>query len=223
MVKNEDVQSVKERFALMLFDCGAIQFGQFRLKLHETNPDAPLSPIYINLRVLRSDVDAFSMACEAYSDMLAEAYPGQIKPDYLADIPTAATYFVAPLCFETGIPIITPKMDKKTHGVADAIEGKFMADREVALFDDLVTQAHSKIEAANILKNAGLMVKNIFVLVDREQGGREELETAGYKLWSYIKISKLLQILLKNDKITKVQYDEVGQYLGLIISKSGGA
>ncbi len=213
---------MKEQDALMLFDCGAIQFGQFRLKLHETNPEAPLSPIYINLSVLRSDIDALSMACGVYSDMLAEAYPGR-QPDYLADIPTAATYFVVPLCLEIRIPIITPKVDKKTHGVADAIEGKFIAGREVALFDDVVTQGQTTIEAANILKNAGLIVKNIFVLVDREQGGRKELATAGYKLWSYIKISELFQILLKNNKITKVQYDEVGQYLGLAISKSGGA
>ena len=219
MVQNEDVQSMKEQFALALFEFGAIQFGQFRLKLHETNPEAPLSPIYINLRVLRSNVDALLMAVDAYLNLLNKAYPDKNKLDYLADIPTAATYFVVPLCLETCIPIITPKIDKKTHGTVDSIEGKFITGREAALFDDLVTQAHSKIEAANILKNAGLIVKNIFVLVDREQGGHEGLTAAGYKLWSYIKISELLQILLENNKITKVQYNEVGQYLGLAISK----
>jgi hypothetical protein len=44
----------REQLAVELLNIGAIKFGNFRLKLHEKNPDAPLSPIYIDLRLLRS-------------------------------------------------------------------------------------------------------------------------------------------------------------------------
>lgn len=40
----------EEDLALKLFDIGAVQFGEFKLKLHEKNPDAPLSPIFFNFR-----------------------------------------------------------------------------------------------------------------------------------------------------------------------------
>ena len=45
-----DIDVIDIILADELFDLGAIQFGNFKLKLHEKNPNAPLSPIYLNLR-----------------------------------------------------------------------------------------------------------------------------------------------------------------------------
>jgi hypothetical protein len=56
----------QERLALALFDVGAIKFGDFRLRLHEENPDAPLSPVYLDLKVLRRFPDAKEAAVDAY-------------------------------------------------------------------------------------------------------------------------------------------------------------
>jgi len=41
----------KQQLAVELYNAGAIQFGAYQLKMHEEHPDAPLSPIYINLRM----------------------------------------------------------------------------------------------------------------------------------------------------------------------------
>lgn len=43
----EGLTEAQERLCSQLFDIGAIKFGSFKLKLHEKNPEAPLSPIYI--------------------------------------------------------------------------------------------------------------------------------------------------------------------------------
>ena len=51
-------------FADALLGCKA-KFGAFRLKLHETLPEAPLSPIYLDLRVLQSFPDAMDAAVAA--------------------------------------------------------------------------------------------------------------------------------------------------------------
>jgi hypothetical protein len=40
-----------QRLAKAIFDLGAVQFGKFHLKLHETHPKTPLPPIYFNLRI----------------------------------------------------------------------------------------------------------------------------------------------------------------------------
>ena len=60
---------ILQQVADTLFDLGVIKFGAFRLKLHEKNPDAPLSPIYVNLRLLRSYPDAMKGVVEIFRDM----------------------------------------------------------------------------------------------------------------------------------------------------------
>ncbi|MEA3422120.1 MAG: hypothetical protein U9Q97_10650, partial [Acidobacteriota bacterium] len=140
-----------EELALRLFKIGAIKFGSFRLKLHDEHPDAPLSPIYVDLRILRSYPDVIGEVVEAYKKKLIEVDP---MVDLIADVPTAATPIVSILMYQTQIPMITPKKPK-THGVASKVEGKFKTGQKVLLIDDLITKASSKLEAAEILEDNG--------------------------------------------------------------------
>lgn len=110
-----------EELALHLFEIGAIKFGAFKLKLHEKYPDAPLSPIYIDLRMLRSHPEVMDEVVEAYRKELVRVDP---TVDLIADIPTAATPIVSILMSKTRIPMITPKKPK-THGISSKIEGEF--------------------------------------------------------------------------------------------------
>lgn len=198
--------------ALGLFDAGAIKFGAFKLKLHEKNPDAPLSPIYIDLRLLRSEPEVMDEAIRSLEDLIFDKELDE-EVDLLADIPTAATPIVAILMHEIGIPMITPKKDEKTHGISPKIEGKFQAGQRVLLIDDLITKADSKLEAVKALESNGLTVENILVLVDREQGGAETLEKAGYNFHTVFKITELLNFYLKEGKIDQKKYDETITYL----------
>lgn len=198
-----------ERLALHLFKAGAIKFGAFKLKLHEKCPDAPLSPIYVDLRILRSEPEIMNYVVEAYREKIVEI--DQLI-DLIADIPTAATPIVSILMSQTKIPMITPKKPK-THGVASKIEGKFRKGQEVILIDDLITKADSKLEAAKALKDNGLIVRDVLVLVDREQGGEEVLKKHGYNLHSIFKITDLLDLYLEKKKISQKKYDETISYL----------
>ncbi len=175
-------------FADALLAVGAVQFGEFRLKLHETQPNAPLSPIYINLRVLRSFPDAMDVAVDALAETISSA--GLTFTRY-ADIPMAATPLVAVLSHNTRIGQITPR-GAKSHGLTGTVDGAFQQGDRVLLIDDLVTHADSKIEAARVLEANGLVVHDIAVLIDREQGGREELAKAGYTLHATIRLGQLL-------------------------------
>ncbi len=60
-----------ERLATALAEAGAVKFGAFRLKLHQERPDAPLAPLYIDLRVLRSFPDQMDVAVDVYRRLLA--------------------------------------------------------------------------------------------------------------------------------------------------------
>src|SRR5262249_2981402 len=150
-----------EELARALYEAGAIQFGAFRLKLHETRPDAPLSPLYINLRLLRSHPDQMDVSVTAYQALLAEC-----EFDLPADVPMAATPFVAILSHLTRVPQITPR-EPKTHGSGARIDGVYQPGQTAVVIDDLVTGADSKLEAIRVLEDAGLTVRDVLVLVDR--------------------------------------------------------
>src|SRR5579864_1701908 len=106
-------------FADGLLTSGAVKFGAFRLKLHETQPDAPLSPIYVDLRVLRSYPDAMDAAVATLDELIVADGPAF---DCYADIPMAATPLVAVLSHLTRVPMITPR-EPKTHGLSGSING----------------------------------------------------------------------------------------------------
>lgn len=197
----------KTRFVAALYDIGAIQFGAFRLKLHETQPDAPLSPIYVDLRMIRSHPDVRDGAIH----MLAHL-AGDRTFDILADVPTAATPLVAILAHELRKPMITPR-EAKTHGSGARIDGTYRSGQRVLLVDDLITRADSKLEAIRTLEAAGLIVRDVAVLVDREQGGAAQLHARGYALHAACTLHELLDEYLATDKIDRAKYDEVLTYL----------
>ncbi len=197
-----------EAFALMLYQIGAIKFGAFKLKLHEITPDAPLSPVYIDLRILRSFPDAMDSAINIYKDLIAG-----IKYDVLADIPTAATPIVAILSYRMRVPMISPRLEKKKHGAKTPIDGSFKEGQVALLIDDLVTLADTKLEAAAVLEENGLTVNDIAVLLDREQGGLEELRRRGYACHAAFKLKELLDLYLNSMQIDEEQYGQIMAYL----------
>ena len=206
----EGLKELRRRhLALALYDCGAIKFGAFRLKLHDTQPEAPLSPFYINLRILRSLPNLLDQVAEA---MLEKNQEDKIDFDIFSDIPTAVTPIVSVMVHKSKIPMISPKISK-THGLAGDIDGLYEPGQKVLLVDDLVTKADSKIEAAQVLGKNKLIVKDIIVLFDREQGGEEALLQAGYKLHAVFKMGDTLKLYLDEGKIDQTKYDETVAYL----------
>lgn len=204
----EGLTSAQETLSEQLFDIGAIKFGDFKLKLHDTHPEAPLSPIYIDLRVLRRFPQAKKAAVNAYQELISP-----LKFDLLADIPTAATPLVASLSDRLGIGMITPRTNLKTHGTGATIDGFLDSDKgkTVLLIDDLVTDAGSKLEAAKVLIQKGLVVCDVVVLIDREQKGREELAERSLKMHSAMNITQMLDFYTRFGQIgikEKVRVDQ---------------
>ena len=195
------MNSEKIRLALKLFDVGAVKFGAFRLKLHDSNPHAPLSPIYIDLRVLRSYPEMMDLVSDVYASLLSE-----LHFDYLADVPTAATPIVTLVCHKLRVPMISPRIAEKAHGTGSKIDGIFQAGKTAIVIDDLITKADSKIKAIQVLEENGLIVRDLVVLVDREQGGILELQKRGYNCHTIFGLGQLLDIYRAHDKISTEQY-----------------
>lgn len=203
-----DLTETQCAFADALLATGAVKFGAFRLKLHEKQPDAPLSPIYVDLRTLRSFPDALDDAVLTLVEMIAAQ---SLSFDLYADVPQAATPLVAVLAHITRTGMITPR-EAKTHGAGDAINGAYAPGQTALVIDDLVTRAESKLEAIHVLEAHGLRVRDVAVLVDREQGGAEQLAAAGYQLHAAVTLSQLLDHWRATGGIDDATYERVHAY-----------
>jgi orotate phosphoribosyltransferase len=70
----------------------------------------------------------------------------------------------------------------KSHGTMQWIEGNIITGDKVVVVDDVITTGKSTIEAITRAKEGGLEVVKIIALVDRQEGGKENIEALGYKV-----------------------------------------
>jgi len=76
-----------------------------------------------------------------------------------------------------------------------------------------VSSGQSKLEGIRPLEELGAKVNLVMVVVDREQGGRENLEKNGYQFTALTTISEIVNSLLQNKKISKIQATLVTNFI----------
>lgn len=192
---------VKE-LALALHDHGCVKFGTFQLKSGLT------SPIYVDLRLLVSHPTLLRKVAWR----MAEA-ADELTFDRIAAIPYAALPIGVAMALQMERPMIYPRREVKQHGTRRAIEGAFETGETALLIDDLITRGGSKLEAIEALQAADLVVRDVLVLIDREQGGTEDLAEQGYCLHAVLQLSQLLGALANRGRITPGQHADILDYL----------
>ena len=133
--------------------------------------------------------------------------------DRIAAVPYAALPLAAAVSFLTNKPWIYTRKEAKDHGIQRPIEGLYNKGETVVVIDDLVTTGASKLEVIQPIEAQGLKVKDVVVLVDREQGGKEQLAKKGYNLHPVINFSEMLKILKDKGKINSEKYQETIAFL----------
>lgn len=182
--------------------------GEFALKVHEVKPEAPLSPIYVNLRNLPEEVLA------KIAQVLAEV-PLTTPQDYCTGVPKAALVIAQKFSEAAGIPFINvfDKIGPDTDRKIVIKEGMSpQPDTKLLVIDDVIAHGKSKLEALEAAKAIGFYV-NMLVLIDREQGGIEQIEKEGCKVYAAMKLTDILDYYMEKNMITKKQYGKSMDYL----------
>ena len=91
-------------------------------------------------------------------------------------------YAIAAASYAEGPPLdaFTVRKEPKQHGTQRLIEGNFAAGATVVVVEDVITSGSSALRAIQAVLAEGGFVAGVLAVVDRQQGGREKLEAAGY-------------------------------------------
>lgn len=185
-----------------LVSIGSVKFGDFTLK------SGIQSPIYLDLRLIVSHPQLLKHIAQALLELSS-----QLAFDCIAGIPYTALPIATAFSLESGVPMIYSRKEKKSYGTANRIEGIWNPKDRVLIIDDLITNGESKFETFHIFKDAGLQVKDTIVLIDREQGGKERLEQAGYRLFSIISIFEIIDRMKETRQIDAETVETVYKFL----------
>jgi orotate phosphoribosyltransferase len=90
-----------------------------------------------------------------------------------------------------GLPAVFVRKTAKTYGTCRLAEGGDVADRRVAVIEDVVTLGGQVIESCLQLRARDAEISTVLCVIDREAGGREALAAEGLELRSLFTISEL--------------------------------
>ncbi len=168
--------------------------GQFTLA------SGRISSLYIDARLTTMSPEGLALIGPLGLDMLrtsdwrVDAVGGMT----LGADPIAYAISYASILHGDGSPPIrafTVRKEAKTHGTGRLIEGPFRAGDRVAVIEDTITTGASALRAVEAVRVAGGVVIGVLALVDREEGGREALESAGLQVRSLTRASEIVALL----------------------------
>jgi len=151
-----------------------------------------LSTYYIDLKQITFDPEGIYLVGKVMYALLKEFDPDGAGGLTLGADPIA--YSVSFVSLMDGSPIkpFVVRKEPKGHGMKRQIEGLLNPGQRVAVLEDVVTTGSSSLKAVKACREYGLEVIGVFTVVDREEGGRENIEREGLPLYSVFKISELL-------------------------------
>jgi orotate phosphoribosyltransferase len=199
------------RFEKIEREVPLISFAQdeteFALKIHETDPDAPLSPLYINLRNLNDEV------LEQIQTVFTEQdIP---KTDVVIGIPNAGVKLAEIYSRATHIPVLPLLRKEETPTERRVVSDKKRVyyGESATILDDLASHGNSKLEAIREVEAVGVWVEQVVVLIDRQQGAGDLLKQQGYPFMSMLTLTDIVDFGIRTGRITPEQYHGIHSYV----------
>ena len=174
MPASMDTQSLIDR----LREAEAVRFGEFELSHGGT------SNYYVDKYVFETDPDCL--------DAIAQAFAEHVDGETLGGVALGAVPLVAVTSVKADRPYVIVRKEAKEYGTGNRIEGAFDDGEEIVVIEDIATTGQSAIDAVEALREAGATVERVLVVVDREEGARENLAEHDIELQSLVTASELL-------------------------------
>jgi len=195
------MEFVKE-FAIFLYKNDIIRFGNFTLASGKN------SSYYVDLRLIPSYPHQFRKMIKNLQNLIVEK-TGLDDFDCLASVPTGGLVVTSALAIEIVKPLIYVRSKPKEHGTTKSIEGKISAGMKVVMVDDVVTTGTSVLNGINQLKEAGLLVSDLYVIINRLEGADKALNDIGVQTHQLTDILEITNILFQEKLIGKEIFEKI--------------
>ena len=195
------MEFVKE-FAIFLYKNNIIRFGNFTLASGKN------SSYYVDLRLIPSYPHQFRKMIKNLQNLIVEK-TGLDDFDCLASVPTGGLVVTSALAIEIVKPLIYVRSKPKEHGTTKSIEGKISVGMKVVMVDDVMTTGISVLNGINQLKEAGLLVSDLYVIINRLEGADKALSDIGVQTHQLTDILEITDILFQEKLIDKEIFEKI--------------
>ncbi len=199
---------VKE-FATFLHQNEAIKFGDFTLT------SGKKSSYYVDLRIVPSFPHQFRKMIKTLQNLVSENI-GFDNFDCLASVPTSGLVIASALALEIVKPLIYVRNKPKEHGTGKAIEGKLRKGMRVVLVDDVATTGISLVNTIKTLREAGAIVTDACVIINRFEGSTDLLNKENVKLHEITNVIEITNLLNKENLVDHQTIELVKKQTGLL-------
>jgi orotate phosphoribosyltransferase/uridine monophosphate synthetase len=194
-----------------LFRLGGVKFGNFTVGRSTVN-----SPIYVDPKVLLREPRILARAAQLIKSEIDAGLAmreARFQPfDLVAGVPFGGLHLATAYSLAADVPVIYG-IPARPAGGEPKIEGRYKQDETVLIIDDLMTTGGSLVETLGILKDAGLVVHDAIVLVDRGQGGAERLKRYGLHLVSILNLTQMLNFYMSRGMIAEDDFRRSMEYV----------
>ena len=199
------MEFVKE-FAIFLHQNDIIKFGAFTLASGTT------SSYYIDLRLVASFPHIFRKMIKNLQKLVSEK-TGLDNFDSLVSVPTGGLVIGSALAIETVKPLIYVRDKPKDYGTTKSIEGKIFSSMKVVLIDDVITTGNSVTNAIKQLKDAGLSISDVYVIINRLEGASNALKLEEVNLYQLTDVLEITKILFQEKLVSKEILDKINNQI----------
>lgn len=158
-----------------------VKHGEFVLK------SGKVSNTYVDLRMLMNYPQIMRDVCKA---MLLNLPPKDCTYNVIG-VPMGALPITTIFSLVSNIPMIMMRDKPKQYGCKNLIEGQICYDKKCIVIEDVVTTGGSLLSFIKRLEEQGLEVSKVLCILDREQGGMENIRKEGYEIESLLKLSDI--------------------------------
>lgn len=149
------------------------------------------SNFYVDARLTTLDPEGALLCGQIFFEML-KPFPVEAVGGYsIGADPIVTAIAVVSQLQKRPIPAFIIRKESKTHGTGRALEGNFPSQGQVVLFDDVVTSGGSILNGCKQVESQGGKILAVMAVLDREEGGKETIEAAGYHLMTIFRKSDL--------------------------------
>jgi orotate phosphoribosyltransferase len=201
------MEFVKE-FATFLYKNDVIKFGNFTLASGKD------SSYYIDLRLVPSFPHQFRKMIKNLQNLIIEKV-GLDDFDSFASVPTGGLVVTSALAIETVKPLIYVRNKPKEHGTTKSIEGKISAGMKVVMVDDVMTTGTSVLNGIKQLKESGLSISDVFVIINRLEGADKVFSDMGVQIHQLTDILEITNILFQEKLISEEIFEKIKKQVNL--------